>query len=109
MSDNIEGTKRSYGCSYGCGNPYDFVVVPVADPTSTLCLCTPCMIRTSHDMVQGFISAQEEVDARIREMGTPEQVPMNGPGVKAGHGNAPVQAEEDDLFDEFEPLDLEDE
>lgn len=109
MEGTEETAKRSYGCSYGCGNPYDFVVVTVQDGEAQM-LCTPCFIRTAMDMVAAIVNPDDpEVAQRIAEAGTVDQVPMSGRPV-AGRGHeAPVDTLDPDAIDEYAGYVLEDE
>lgn len=109
MSDDTTVERRSYGCSLGCGNPYDFVIVLVQDGEAQL-LCTPCFVQTAMDMVTAIMNPDDpEVQKRVAEAGTPEQVPMNGRQVaKRGH-EAPADTIDPDAIDTFEGYVLADE
>lgn len=108
MSDD-ERPDRSYGCSLGCGNAYDFVVVLVQDGTTQF-LCTPCFVRTAYDMLQAMANPDDpEVQRRIAAGGTVETVPwMDGKVSGPGH-NAPVELNDPDAIERFESFILEDE
>lgn len=109
MTDDTTTERRSYGCSMGCGNPYDFIVVMVSDADTQL-LCTPCFVRNAMDMVTAIMNPDDpEVVKRIAEAGAPEQVPMNGrQTAKRGH-EAPADSLDPDAIDKFEGYVLDDE
>lgn len=110
MVDNTdEVEQRSYGCSYGCGNPYDFIVVMVRD-AETQMLCVPCFIRTAMDMVSAIVEPDNpDVQQRVMEAPAPEQVPMNGRQVAARGHEAPVDSLDPDAIGKFEGYVLSDE
>jgi hypothetical protein len=109
VSDAVELEPRSYGCSLGCGNPYDFIVVLVQDGETQM-LCTPCFVRTAADMLEAMINPDSgDVLKRVAEAGTPEQVPMYGRKVaKRGH-EAPADSLDPDAIETFESYVLDDE
>lgn len=109
MSEPETIEPRSYGCSLGCGNPYDFVVVLVQDSTTQM-LCTPCFVRTAADMLDAMTNPNDpEVQRRIAEVGDVEQVPMYGRQV-AGRGHeAPADTVDPDAIETFEGYVLDDE
>lgn len=101
--------ERSYGCTFGCGNPYDYVVISVADG-STEFLCLPCYVRLATDLVEAVTNpeGQKVIDA-LRESGTVEQAPMSGSKPKSRGRNAPVTNDDPDIFEEFDGVVTEDE
>jgi hypothetical protein len=109
MSDAEDLEPRSYGCSSGDGNPYDFIVVLVNDGTTQF-LCTPCFVQSAMDMVTAIINPDDpEVQKRIAEAGDIDTVPMMGRQVaKRGH-EAPTDSLDPDAIDTFEGYVLEDE
>lgn len=109
MSDTVEVEQRSYGCSLGCGNPFDFVVTLVQDSTTQM-LCTPCFVRTAADMLEAMMNPDDpEIQRRVAEIGTVDQVPMTGRKVaKRGH-EAPVDTLDPDAIETFASYVLDDE
>lgn len=100
---------RSYGCSYGCGNPYDFVVVTVSD-MSSLALCAICFMRTATDMMQAVIDADNpEVQRRIAEAQITDSVPFDDEDLRTRGHNAPVDAASEDAIAAFDGYILPDE
>lgn len=104
-----QGTKRSYGCSYGDGNPYDFVIIQVGEK-EVLMLCTPCFIQTAAQMLEAMQNPDNEV---VRKMlaeapDASEQVPFEDDIPGRGH-NAPVETKDPDAIEAFESFVLEDE
>lgn len=109
MSETDTVEPRSYGCSYGCGNPFDFVVTTVQD-SSTLMVCTPCFVRTAMDMVAAIVNPDDpEIAARLAEAGAVESVPMNGRPVAARGHEAPVDSMDPDAIETFAGYVLDDE
>lgn len=109
MDPDESTPQRAYGCSYACGNPYDFVVVTVTDG-STLMLCTPCFIQTAGEMMEAMINPENsEVVRKLREAGEVNVTPMTDGGVKRRGHNAPVDTEDPDAIDKFEAFILPDE
>jgi hypothetical protein len=101
MSEAVDIEPRSYGCSLGCGNPYDFVVVLVQDATTQM-LCTPCFVRTAADVLDAMTNPDDpEVQRRIAEIGPAEQVPMYGRQVAARGHEAPADSMDPDAIEEF--------
>lgn len=101
--------KRSYGCSYGCGNPYDFIVITV-ESKEFLALCTPCFIQTAGQMLEAMTNPDNaEVQRMLAEAGGPdEQVPFDDTVSGRGH-NAPVGTTDPDAIEVFESFVLPDE
>lgn len=93
---------RSYGCSFGCGNPYDYVLVSVAD-SSTELLCLPCFLKLSSEILEAVINPDNpEIMSAIAQAGQVEQARMNGKGPKARGKNAPANTEDADLIEAFD-------
>lgn len=104
-----EASRRSYGCSYGCGNPYDFIIVQVGEK-EVLMLCTPCFIQTGAQMLEAMANPDNET---VRKMlaeapDASDQVPFEDRVPGYGH-NAPVETKDPDAIDAFEAFILEDE
>lgn len=94
--------KRSYGCSYGCGNPFDFMVVSNKD-LSTLALCTPCFIQTAAQMLEAMTNPENsEVVRMLREAGDVDQVPFEDEEFEGKTRHAPVELDDPDAIAAFE-------
>lgn len=110
MNENTpEPPPRSYGCTYGCGNPYDVIVVMVNDGTTEF-LCLPCFVRTASDVVAA-ITEPDNADVRkaVTGAGNVDPVKMTGPGVKRRGRNAPATTDDDDLITAYDHVIREDE
>lgn len=95
---------RSYGCSFGCGNPYDYIVIDVASGTTEF-LCLPDYCRLAADMLKAVMEPDsEEVRQAVAAMGQIDAVPMNGSKVKARGKNAPTNADDPDLIAAFDGI-----
>lgn len=93
--------KRSYGCTFGCGNPYDYIVVSVADGTTEF-LCLPCYVKIAADMVAAVTSPDAaEVKEAMRLAGTVDSVPQTHDLPEARGKNAPVTVSDDDDIEAF--------
>lgn len=100
---------RSYGCSFGCGNPYDVVVVFVNDGTSQF-LCIPCFVRTAHDMIAAITTPDDpDVAARLNGDVAPSQAPMAWSKVEVRGKNAPADVDDPDVIEAFQSVITEDE
>lgn len=108
-TDGSEVSKRSYGCSFGDGNPYDYIMVD-AQSGDTLFVCVPCFIRQAMDMATAFINSDDpNVRAIVEMMEQAQGEPVPGPaGRKRGH-NAPAGEFGEELFDHYEDRVLPDE
>jgi len=104
-----QAAKRSYGCSYGCGNPYDFIVVTL-DGEKPQFLCTVCFIQTAAQMLEAMQNPDNPmIQKLLAEAGEPdEQAPFNDTVPGRGH-NAPVEVNDPDAIEAFESFVLEDE
>lgn len=96
-----ERPTRSYGCSFGCGNPYDYIVVSVSDGTTEF-LCLPCYVKLAADMVAAVTSPEaDDVKEALANAGTVETAPQTHSKPKSRGKNAPVTTDDDDLLEEF--------
>jgi hypothetical protein len=109
MAEKPDVPARSYGCTYGCGNPYDYVLIDVQG-SEVLLLCVPCFIRTAMDMVTAVVEKGDpEVEKRVAEGAVSDQAPMTGRAVaKRGH-EAPGDVDDENAIETFESYVLEDE
>lgn len=104
-----EPLPRSYGCTFGCGNPYDYVIVTVQDSTTEM-LCLPCFLKLASDVLEAVVNPDNpDVIRAIENAGTAEQTKMNGQGPKRGRKNAPVTADDPSLIEAFDSVISEDE
>ena len=104
MTDSPAQNSRSYGCTFGCGNPYDFVIVSVVDGTTEL-LCVPCFIRMAADMVQAVTEAETpEIRAALADIAAAEQAPMQGRGARPRGRNAPATTTDLDVVESFDAI-----
>lgn len=100
----VNGTPpaRSYGCSFGCGNPYDYVFVSVADGTTEF-PCMPCFIKLASEILEAVTSPEgSEMMAALAEMRTVEPAPHRNRKQRARGKEAPVNADDPDLIDTFD-------
>lgn len=102
MSETTTAPARSYGCSRGCGNPYDFVVITVSEAFTEM-LCLPCFVGTAMDMVTAVTNPEDQtVQAAVAEMPASEQTPMNQPVGQARGHFAPAESEDPDVLAAFD-------
>lgn len=96
--------ERSYGCSYGCGNPYDTIIINVRDGTTEF-LCLPCFVRLASDVVAAMTEADNpDVQAAMAyAAGRPADLVPGPTGKRRGH-NAPATADDPDLLAEFDSV-----
>jgi hypothetical protein len=101
-------SPRSYGCTFGCGAPYDIIIIDVTDGVAHM-LCVPCYIKLANDMISAMLneSDPETREALMLAIATRgEQAP--GPSGRKRGKNAPATASDPDLiesFDAFSSLD----
>lgn len=101
--------ERSYGCTFGCGNPYDYVFVDVRSGTTEF-LCLPCFVRLAHDMLQTVAEPNPEKTAKWLHAIAPfDTAPMTGNGPRKRGHNAPATTDDPELFDAFEAVITEEE
>lgn len=109
MAGQQAESERSYGCTFACGNPYDFIFVSVRDGTTEF-LCLPCMVQLAADMVKAVTDPHHlDVIQAVNGAGTIDQSPMSGNGAKGGRKNAPATNLDPELFDSFDSVITEDE
>lgn len=95
-------TARSYGCTFACGNPYDYVFIDVRSGTTEM-LCLPCFIRLAHDMLATVTDPDPAQTAKWLHAISPlDQAPMRNGGAKRGRRNAPATNDDPELFDAFD-------
>jgi hypothetical protein len=96
--------ERSYGCTFGCGNPYDFILISVRDGTTEF-LCLPDMVRLATDMVEAVTNPDGDQVAKWNAtVDNYVAAPMSGNGVKKGRRNAPATNDDPDLFESFDSV-----
>lgn len=104
MSTPTEPPGRSYGCSYGCGNPYDYVIVSVSD-SSTEFLCLPCFVRLATDLVAAVTDpAAGKVRDALTQTGYVDTGVVAGPVGKARGHNAPANTDDLDLITVYDDV-----
>lgn len=94
--------SRSYGCSFACGNPYDYILVSVSDGTAEM-LCMPCYVRLAIDMIAAVTETDNPaVQEALKAVNAIEIDTAPGPAGKSRGHNAPATADDADLFAAFE-------
>lgn len=105
MSDDaMPETTRSYGCSLGCGNAYDYVLVDVRSG-ETLFVCVPCYVKLAQDMLTAILESDDPTVQAAMELS--QQIAANGvPGPKAKRGrrNAPADVDDPNVFEAFDSV-----
>lgn len=96
--------ERSYGCSYGCGNPYDFIFVSVSDGTTEF-LCLPCFVKLAADMVEAALNPDvSHMAEALADMQSAEKAPMSNGKVRKRGKNAPATNDDPDLLEAFDSV-----
>jgi|SRR5215472_1279755 len=94
--------ERSYGCSWGDGNPYDYVIISVADGTTEF-LCLVCFLKLAQEIIGAVINPDHpDVKAAMAEYAAIERTPMTSGKVRARGRNAPADIDDDDLIEAFD-------
>lgn len=90
--------ERSYGCTYGCGNPYDVIMVDVKNGTTEF-LCIPCFVQLAASMIEAMTnSADPSVMAAMEAAAATYGNQAPGPAGKRGRKNAPATNDDPDIF-----------
>ena len=106
---NGKAPDRSYGCSWGCGNPYDYVIINVGDGTTEF-LCLVCLLKLCQEMINAVINPDDpDVKAALAEYAGLDKVPMTSGRVRVRGKNAPADIDDDDLIEAFDSRVTEDE
>jgi hypothetical protein len=96
--DTSSMPERSYGCTFGCGNPYDFILVTVSDGTTEF-VCLPCFIKLATDMLSAVMEADNpNVQAAVQWASANGADSAPGPGGRSRGRNAPATADDPDVF-----------
>lgn len=104
MTDQPTQTERSYGCTFGCGNPYDFVFISVQDGTTEF-LCVPCFVKLASDIVSAVLDPDPKLAAVWLAAGANlDQAPMRQRSARARGHNAPTTTDDPELFSAFESV-----
>lgn len=104
MTDPSPELERSYGCTFGCGNPYDFILIDVASGTTEF-LCLPDFARLAADMVAAVTSAGDpSVIAAMAYASSDPVESAPGPGGRGRGRNAPATSTDPDLFGHFDAI-----
>lgn len=104
MAATPAAPERSYGCTFGCGNPYDYVFISVRDGTTEF-LCLPCFVRLASDIVQAVTEPGPEQVARwLKAISPLEPAPMHGSGPRKRGKNAPATTDDPELFDAYDSV-----
>ena len=103
-SPPAEPPQRSYGCQWGCGNPYDYIFVSVQDGTTEF-LCLPDFLKLAEQIITAVTSPEgAEVMAALAEAAKLEVAPMPQGAVKARGKNAPADTDDPDLLTAFDSV-----
>lgn len=96
--------ERSYGCSMGDGNAYDYILIDVQS-SDTLFLCVPCYIRFAMEMVTAITDpGDSQVADAIAAVGGQFREHAPGPKPRLGRKNAPVGTDEPEIMDAFDSV-----
>lgn len=104
MTDTTGMPERSYGCTFACGNPYDYIIVSVID-NSVECLCVPCYIKLAADMVAAITDPDSpEILAKLQAVAQDNVDSAPGPRGKPRGRNAPAGNYDPDVFEAFDTV-----
>lgn len=109
MTVSPDTSERSYGCTFGCGNPYDYVFISVRDGTTEF-LCLPCFVRLAHDILSAVTEPDpEQVAQWLKAISPLDPTPVKGSAPKRGKHNAPATNLDPEIFSAYEDVITEDE
>jgi hypothetical protein len=104
LADQPPPIERSYGCTFGCGNPYDIIVISVADSTTEF-LCIPCYVRMASDLVEVITNPDSEAARTVSSAaGAYDTAPMHSPPVRRRGHHAPATASDPDILAAFDSV-----
>lgn len=96
--------ERSYGCTFGCGNPYDFILVTVSDG-STEFVCMPCFIKLATDMLTAVMEADNpNVQAAVQWAASNGAESAPGPKPRSRGKNAPATTDDPNVFEAYDDV-----
>ncbi len=102
MTENHAPNQRTYGCTFGCGNPFDFIVVSIADNTVEL-LCVPCYVKLAADMIGAITDPDNpEIMAKLQMVANDNVEPVPGPGAAPRGHNAPAGTDDPAIFQAYD-------
>lgn len=94
--------ERSYGCTYGCGNPYDVVLVMVLDGTTEF-LCMPCFVQCAMAAIQAMTESDNpNVRTAMDAFSVNQSDMVPGPKANPGRRNAPATSDTPEAFGAFD-------
>lgn len=109
MTTVVNTPERSYGCSRGCGNPFDYVLTAVSESFTEL-LCLPCFVQTAAMMIRSVVDPTDEaVQAAVAEFPPSDQAPMAAPVTRGRGHHAPAESDDPDEIEMFDGVITEDE
>lgn len=104
MPSNSGMPERSYGCTFGCGNPYDYIIVSAVD-NSVEMLCIPCYIKVAADMVAAITDTDNpDVMAALQSVAVDNAEAASGPKGKPRGHNAPSGFNDPDILEVFDSV-----
>lgn len=104
MTDQPAQTERSYGCTFACGNPYDFIFISVQDGTTEF-LCVPCFIKLASDVLQAVLGDGIDQNTLAFAMADAHaEQRVKGPASKRRGHNAPTTTSDPDLLEAFDSV-----
>lgn len=99
-----EDQTRSYGCTYGCGNPYDVILISVADGTTEF-LCMPHFTTLAFDIIKAMTEGDnpDTLAAMAYAASNPIAQAPGPRGKRRGH-NAPATTDDASLVEAFDSV-----
>lgn len=99
-----EDQVRSYGCTYGCGNPYDVILINVQDGTTEF-LCMPDFLKLAMQLIQAMTEpGSAHVLAALAYAASNPLATTPGPsGKRRGH-NAPATTDDPSIVEAFDSV-----
>lgn len=93
---------RSYGCTFGCGNPYDVITIMVADG-ETQFLCIPCFVKIAAEMLEAISEPDSDAVRTAVEWANANPLEVTpGPGGQRRGRNAPATTDDPDVFGAYD-------
>lgn len=102
MIEQAFESTRSYGCSNGCGNPYDVILINIKDLSSDA-LCMPCFVHVATGVIEAMTNAgSPEVQAALAYAASVQGEQVPGPSGRPGRRNAPANSQDASMFEAYD-------
>jgi hypothetical protein len=104
LQASSERPERSYGCTYGCGAPYDYVLIDILSGETEF-LDIRCFLQLAAEMLEAVVNPNSaKIKEAMAEFPPQDQTPMRDGGAKSRGHNAPATNEDPDLLAAYDSV-----